>query len=395
MKTVSFFVILFLVHFGAFWIIKSQNLMIDEYHHYNQIASFWQGSWAPTKGISMLPTYHAVLGSLALFARTRSLEMLRFISFAVSFVSIIVFYWIAFRIDAPSARVRTVQYALFPLFFPFFPILYTDIFTLTFVLATMLAVLARKPVFTITGAVVMLFLRQNTIVWVLFAHALRLTVYAGSKKKVSRHNLLHDSIDFLPAYVFFLLFLVVNRGFAVGIQTYQPVSFFNMGNIYLLLSVFFILFLPVIAAGAKRLLLLLKKPWIWLLVAAGLGFFLLTFANTHPWNQSWYFLHNMIPLWASQSLANKLVYFVAIAVGVLALTRIRFVRKEFLLLYPFTVLSLLPFWFVEARYLFVPFALFLLFRKAEKPWVEYIQTGYFILLAGIVFWGVSNWRFFL
>jgi alpha-1,2-glucosyltransferase len=69
-------------------------------------------------------------------------------------------------------------------------------------------------------------------------------------------------------------------------------------------------------------------------------------------------------------------------------------QKAFLLLYPATVLALLPIWMIEQRYYLAPFTLFLLFRKAEAPWLEWILTLWLAILSFLILGGIRSDSFF-
>ena len=79
------------------------------------------------------------------------------------------------------------------------------------------------------------------------------------------------------------------------------------------------------------------------------GVFLLTYHNTHPYNnvRPGYYVRNALLMAADQRFAWKLAFFIPAAVSLLSLAVTRLEQKSFYWLYPFTILSLVPFWLVE------------------------------------------------
>ena len=72
----------------------------------------------------------------------------------------------------------------------------------------------------------------------------------------------------------------------------------------------------------------------------------------------------------------------------------RLQRPEFRLLYPFSVLCLLPSWLVETRYYFVPYSLFVLFRSEASPRVERTLLAWWLLLSAAMLYGARRNLFF-
>ena len=58
-------------------------------------------------------------------------------------------------------------------------------------------------------------------------------------------------------------------------------------------------------------------------------------------------------------------------------------------------LSLLPSWLIEQRYYIVPFALLMLFRDEEAPWLENLSLVYAICVSAWLLAGIRDFRFFL
>jgi len=98
---------------------------------------------------------------------------------------------------------------------------------------------------------------------------------------------------------------------------------------------------------------------------------------------------------ADQRFSWKLVLFIPVALSVLALGVTRLQQRSFYWLYPFTLLSLIPFWLVEPRYYFVPYSLFILMQERRSPRLEWLAVGYNLVLALILLYLTRNQVLFI
>jgi len=89
----------------------------------------------------------------------------------------------------------------------------------------------------------------------------------------------------------------------------------------------------------------------------------------------------------------KVAFFMPVALAVLWLRTVG-LREHWWLLYPFTVLFLLPAWLIEQRYYLIPLALFLLARKPVSIHVERVQVGLFMVMSIALFVVIERgWMF--
>ena len=89
------------------------------------------------------------------------------------------------------------------------------------------------------------------------------------------------------------------------------------------------------------------------------------------------------------------VAYAAVAWTVLSLAVTPLVRPQYLLLYPFTVLFLVPSWLVEQRYTLIPFTLFLLMRRPASAPVELATWLWMLPFTAYFLWGIEAGHFFL
>ena len=103
------------------------------------------------------------------------------------------------------------------------------------------------------------------------------------------------------------------------------------------------------------------------------------FVNNHPHNNERgdYFLSNAILMLFSSTAGLKLLFFVPVAIGALCMAAVP-IPKPWRLLFPFTMIFLLPEWLVVPRYYLIPLSLFLLARTPVTIWSERAQTTLFL-----------------
>ena len=120
--------------------------------------------------------------------------------------------------------------------------------------------------------------RQNNIVWLFFIFLLLYVRRYGYNLKLNffkEH--LKNSWLFLIGFALFGIFLVLNKGIAIGDKEYHTLSIY-FGNIYLLLFLFFFLFLPLNISNFNKIMRSIRNWPIknWPIIGIGFVFFLLT-----------------------------------------------------------------------------------------------------------------------
>jgi alpha-1,2-glucosyltransferase len=89
------------------------------------------------------------------------------------------------------------------------------------------------------------------------------------------------------------------------------------------------------------------------------------------------------------------LFFLPIAFSIMSLSVTTLRNKSYYLLYPFTVLFLVPSWLIEQRYYIVPFSLFILFKNEKSRLVEYSTIAMYIVTSALLFYGIQKGLFFL
>ncbi len=409
---------LFVVLAACFWVMAFHASIADEAAHADQILRFTRGDFALNSLVTQIPGYHAIIAALAWATGRHSLFALRLFSFGISILCVALFALVARVLDRGGMLLRTAQFVFFPILLPYFFLVYTDITSLLFILLSLLAVIRRRPVLAALASLGAVLIRQDNVVWAGFFWLLLLWQDETLRKAVViRGRRLQTTIGFRlnrdvwrrfwsTTWLFLLLFIAfgifawLNHGIALGDRGAHPFPSFHLGNVYLLLFLFFFLFLPINLSNFPRIIALLRG---WKGVAIFLGllafavFFLFTFVNDHPDNQAMYsfFLRNRILVFFTASVALKLLFFLPVAYSVLSLAVTRLWHRSFVLLYPLTVIFLVPSWLIEQRYYLIPFILFVLVRERRSNALEYITTVLYVMVSLGLLAGIAQGAFFL
>jgi len=375
-------------------------LKVDEQDHYPQTVSYVNGDYAKPYLISTLTTYHAVLAVISKVAGgITSIKFFRAINLLFALIAIFIFGKICVNLKKEMTEVSMMQFAFFPIIFPYFFLVYTDILSLLMVLAAIYFLVRKKYQWSGLFSIFACAVRQDNIIWLGFFFILTYADEYGFKfriKDLFQHLL--KLWTFLAGLILFIIFVIINKGIAVGDKSMHPAFSFHLGNIYFFLFLFFFLFAALNISNFNKIVLLIKKRK--LIIAGIVIFYLLfifTFSNDHPFNYQWgdYYLRNAVLIFFTSSWIHKTVFFICAAYAILSLCVTEFRNKNFYLLYPFTFLFLIPSWLIEQRYYFIPFTLFLLFKKEDKKWVEWSTLALFVFASGLFYFVIRGNRYFL
>jgi alpha-1,2-glucosyltransferase len=378
--------------------VRGAPLLSDETHHYSQISVFLEGGSRVIDSLTMFPTYHALLAGFARLLGASTLDAMRALSTLLSALLLIVTWRIA-RYTAPEeVERRTLQVLFMPLLFPLLFLVYTDVLSLLCVCAAVLLTLRRSFLAAGLLAAAAVAVRQSNVVWLGMLWGMCVIELGGAVPswRLAR-RVLRETWTFGLGAAGFVAFVVWNGGVALGDSEMHPSFGLHTENVYFMLLLFFVFFLPLCLLRSPEAYALLRRPWV--VLAAGLGVlvFFVTFEADHPYNQMTYawFLHNRILHALSASPIAKVLFVAAALLAALAVAATPLTRGSQYLLYPATVASLLPFWHVEQRYYLIPFVLFILFRRSVDAWVDRVTLAVYIAASVILLHGITSSRFFL
>jgi len=381
---------------AGYFFTKDLPQIADENVHYRQILNTLERSpFTVDPYTVMIPGYHWTVALPSLILHDSRGATLRLTTTVLSFFCILAFYLLAARIDKASAVRRSLLFLSFPLFYPFFSLLYTDIYSMMFIYLSLLMALDRRLWLSGIIGVLSLLVRQNNIVWIAF---IALVAYMENYFPQYRWK---DVKPWLSKFFFYFLalallivFFIWNKGFVLGDRTHQPFSL-NFNNLFLLLFLFFFLFLPFNIANFRKIVAFLTQhKGMWLVLAEVFLVFALFFKANHPYNQFGRFLHNWILFGMAGSFPSKCIFFIPIAYSILSLCVTPLTKRSFYLIYPFTILYLMPNAVTEIRYCFIPFSLFLALKEPDSPRISLFTLASYIVPVAIIMYLLCNLTFF-
>lgn len=389
--------IIIIIHLLAYYFIKDHGLMVDENLHYSQIVGFIHRYYTLSPGLAMLPGYHFVIASVAQIVKASSIPAIRLISLLFNLISIPVFYLIARNIDHKSAMIKTVQYSFFPILFPFFALIYTDFFSSTLILIALYFIFKKRY---ITAGIILslnVLVRQNNLIWLVFFNIyIYLKTYGFALRPQYLNDHMKNTVSFILGPIIFDIFLMIFHRVSVGEQTLVYATAVVPNNLFIMLFMSLIIFLPVLISLRKDFLVYWRKKLFYLIPAAVIFFpFSQYFRVENPYNLNTFFLHNLLFVYFTSGIYQKLIFFVVLIFILMFVRIIKLHRKEDYLFYLFTVIFFIPLWFIDIRYYMTPLTLFMLFRKSQTQSVEIITSVYFILLSAICYYGIYTWKFFI
>ncbi len=405
----------------AFLGVKDATFFGDEGFHMEQIESFQNGNFTVTGSLTTIPGYHAFMTVASTIMGERSITFYRLVNLLLSLTSVFVFLRTAQTVNKTSTVAKTVQYAFLPIILPFFFLLYTDVLSLLLLLFALHAHERKSYAWASIASAIAILVRQNNIVWFGYffiacihetgiLHRIVSLIPLRCTRRLARrwqsaeeptvHNahLLVSVIVFYLGFFLFTIFIKLNGGIAIGDKESHPFPSFHLGNVYFLLFLLGILFLPMHLFNLKKIFRYLRTdrfaPTIVVLFFV-LG--MMTFVNTHGYNQGLdsVFLRNRILSYFTLTPLLKTLFFIPTTLALLSLLVTRFRKPIHYLLYPMTILYLLPSWLIEQRYYFVPMTFFLILRKEQSTSAEWMQAIYNISLSVVLYWIMaSRWMFF-
>ncbi len=348
---------------------------------------FLTGSYTTTIG-----GFHAAGAVVAKLTGRSTKEDLRLFVLLISGATILLFGSLVRSFEPQASTMRTLQFVFFPLLFPFWFLIYTDIFALMLLLLAILALTRRR--FHVTGMLMIMsmMVRQTYLVWTALLGLWTVIVNVAEPFR----QVVKSATSFAIGGGLFVLFVIVNGGVAIGDRNNHPDMEFQTENLLFMLVCFFLMFLPLIVSKLPQVARLHRAILIGVPLSSAMLFFG-TFRVDHSGNTQWqdYYIRNAMLEAMTSSPVAGVVTSVAIALAVLSLCVIRLRQPAQYLIYPFAAVSVMPIWLVEQRYYMPVFALFMLFRESASAKVERALLAMYVVMALYLFAGVVDSSFFL
>ncbi|MBS3136459.1 hypothetical protein J4401_05875 [Candidatus Woesearchaeota archaeon] len=384
--------IIILILFGFFFLVYNYAPLVDENLHFTQIKRFMFGNY--TQDITaVMPGYHFFMSTVSKAFGLNHIGEMRFIQLIISIATILIFFHLVKTLHLPHSR--GLMFSSFPLFFPFFFLIYTDMLSLMFVLLGFYFTIRQNYAAAGILTTISIFIRQNNVIWLIFLLSIAIKLQNnGTGSLAILIKTIKKNWAYFLGIVSFIIFLVINKGIVLGDKDMYKSLYIYFGNIYFFLFLFFFLFLPLNIHNFRKIMQLLKNKIAWVMIALLFIVYLLTFKNTNPYNviAANYLLSGSILAYFSSLILLKSFFFLPIIYSALSISVTKIEHKNLLCL--FTFLFLIPFWFIQPRYYFIPFTFFIIFFKSESKkvindtitlWIIASITIFLLILRGNVF----------
>jgi len=387
---------------AGYAMIKGQTrLLTDEGAHASQVWLFAGDKPEILAAITMIPTYHAIQALIQRMTGLHDVASLRLMNLLGGLlVPLFVWRLVAMHSPLESGR-RTLQWFYMPLLFPLFFLVYTDVWALAAVLATLLCALRGRYVLAGCSGLIATLLRQDMIVWVGLAWLLVVVADVDLRTvwRDWRGQLLPSFLRGLPLLLVMLAFLsfyLWNHGIALGDRSQHELGFNPTSIAYALLYAWLI-FLPQNVRAIPRIRQLLRRPACIALLAAGFALYMGTYANAHEYNseQLRFYLHNEGLYWLTHYTWIRAVAFLPIAWMALTLWVVDLAEPRLRLMYLVAPLSIGLHPLIEQRYYLPAFTLFHVWRPATGARSENALLVIYMVLAVAILWGTATQRVFL
>jgi len=395
-KFTIFFLIIFILWISI--IVFGSKRYADESYHYRQIRMFHAQDFEMAKGLTTIPEYHTLLTIPAyLLFDDLSLFKIRLLTFPLALLIIPIFFLLSKKISPHNNPwEKTLTLILLPVAFVYYPLIYTDIFsTLLFFLAFYLS-LNKKYHWAALVSIAAICARQQNIIWHLFIWIFTyVNLYGFNFSFKNILNYFRATLGFIVGIILFFIFIKLNGGIAIGDKGSHPLGIY-LGNIYFFLFLAGLLFWPILLKRIFTTKKILKNKFAWVAlgvatVVSGILFFYPP--ELHGYNHDPRFIRNIFLSFIYNGHIG--FYSVLVFLGILSLFSIKLNKLSNYLIYPFTILCLLPSWLIEQRYTVIPFLLILLFRKEEYYRLENILKIYYLILCITLVFVLVELRLFL
>lgn len=384
----------------ATWQFSKTPSIGDERFNGPQAQRIQQGDWEADPMIVMPLTYHAVIAGVANVLGVEGMQAYRIISLLLSIPAVFVFHRLCAYLPEPNRAIRTLQFFFLPALFPYFFVVYTDVFSLLLLLLAILLLEKRLDWAAGLLAIASTAVRQNNIIWLAFLMVMiHVRDHGWTLGVAALRSTAARCWTFGVGFALFALFVAINGGIAIGDKSMHPSFKLYSGNLFAALFLCGLFFLPLHLVNIPQACRRVLRHWWWIIpsIIATYCLYQFTFAADNPYNPAMQkLLINKIAdsvdirMDTIRTKFWRFLFFVACASTMLSLAVTPFRSKAHYLLYPASVLFLAPSWLIHARYYIIPFTLFLLFRKGHALWAEaatlLIMIGFAV---AVLFFGLA------
>lgn len=376
--------------------LVQSRVIVDESVHVPQIEGFMAGDWEVQPALAMIPGYHLVMAAVMSVTGFSFPGAMRAASALFGLMAALVFYRIRREWNDGHAVTSAALFYACPLFFPYYFLVYTDIFSLALVLSAVLATVRGRHLLAAAIMTVSLAARQNNVIWAAF-----LAAYAAWPDLAKQDDALWSRVrrGFVTAMPYLLPGLVFvaywkwngSIVFSTGLSRAHPDMKLHGGNVWFTVFLFALLFPLDAWKGLKSFMALARdRPWILLIPVVIAACVRLHGSGD---NRAFldYFLRNAFIAGVAHGWARA-AFGVLVGLTVCALAFVEFREARGRLVYPFSVIGLASSSLIENRYSIIPLALWMVFRKDSGPrWMVYV----WLAVSSFLTYGVLTMRFML
>lgn len=385
------------VVFGFAMVCFLPHEVADEGFHAPQVWTFFSGTLKVAPQLTMPPTYHLLLAAMMRCFGFFSVDMLRFLSAIVALTGLPLMYALIKHYWPDEAKVRTLQWFFMPIVFPFFFLIYTDAWALLPLLGMLLFTLRRRHLLAGLCGLLAVSFRQTAIPWVMFAGlmaVLETTSDTGIFTRIVAS--LRRSWPYLVVVAMFMVFVVLNKGVALGDRSQQQMAF-HITNLYFFLIMAWVLLLPYNLSQLPTIVRWLKRPVVLILLVLGMFVFLATYSNPHQYNQPGlnFYLRNRLLNLMVESIAWRAIFYVPVAWMTLSLLTARLPESRLRWVFPVIALSLCLHPLIDIRYYLPALAIILAWREPCRPGWELATIYVYVLTTVYLIFHIARTSFFL
>jgi alpha-1,2-glucosyltransferase len=394
-------IVLIAAIFGYTIITMNVSLHADEGFHAGQIWLFYSGEDRLAGNITVPPTYHYIIGKIVKFTGGYHDNLLRLISLCIALLSIPVIYHAAKFYNSTNAWEKTLHIYFTPFIFPYFFVLYTDIWSLFAIASSMLLALNRRFYWAGLAGGVAVLVRQDNIAWVGLIYLYVCFEFVNEINKTNAicfaRNALTKGAIFNLIFLGFLAFVYINGGVAIGDADAHKISAFNFSNLHVFLICCWLLFLPFHISQIPTILPLLRKPAVIISLLVGFVIYVGTLKNTHSYNRIMYdyFVHNaIIHLLTDYALIKILSFFLA-AWTILSFINMPLPDWRWRVLILVAPLAAISHPLIEPRYYIPAFFIIHILRPRLSSGVEFFTLSLYIISSAYILYGTTLEKLFL
>ena len=385
---------------GLIYAISVFQPCCDEGVHIPQIQYFLRGDFTIHPYLSMIPGYHWLIAVLLKISSGSSIAAMRIASSLFSLAAAGFFFAIRRSQGDHNALQSAAMFFFLPFLFPYHFLIYTDVLSLTLVLAATLASLKRRHMLAAITITASIMVRQNNVVWAGFLPLISLwPVIQTSIRTPSRYwrDAIYVGTPYLLPVAVFIAYWIWNGSISMSsaVKVSHPDASFHAGNIYFALFLFALFFPYPMWSGVKQLLSQRRTaPWVIAIVLLFVIFAKLRGSYDNVVTPENYFIRNHFIAMVQHDLPRRLfAALVGLAACSIALTK--FEHPAGVLIYPFAAFYLSSSWLIENRYALIPFALWMALRKVQSQKAERYTLVAWVAACVFFGWGIFNNRFML